>query len=243
MATDADPAERKLSDESAAPPSAAGTEPAEPAAEDLSSPVSMMTREAGVEPEDDAENGAEDDDTEDDGCDTGGAAEATIGPRKLAGRFSRPLSVGMILVVIAGAVAGWLGYQSYQARAKQQQRQLLLQVGRQAVLNLTTIDWQHAEADVQRILDSATEDFYEEFSQRQGPFIDVVKKAQSKSVGTISEAALWSDDAGEAEVLAAVAVETKNIGAEEQDPRNWRMKVTVKMVDGEAKVSNVEFVP
>lgn len=98
----------------------------------------------------------------------------------------------LVTVVGLAALGGWFGYQTYQSHQAQQQRELMVRIGRQGALNLTTIDWQHADADVQRILDSATGTFYDDFSHRSKPFIDVVKKAQSKSVGTITEAGLES---------------------------------------------------
>jgi len=56
---------------------------------------------------------------------------------------------------------------------------------------LTTIDYNEADADVQRILNSTTGSFYDDFSKRSQPFVDVVKQARSKSEGTVTEAA-WS---------------------------------------------------
>jgi Mce-associated membrane protein len=100
----------------------------------------------------------------------------------------------------------------------------------------------HADADIQRILDSATGTFYDDFSNRSKPFIDVVKKAQSKSVGTIIEAGVESQSANEAQVLVAVSVKTSNLGAAEQDLRHWRMRITVQKLGNDAKVSNVAFV-
>ena len=122
---------------------------------------------------------------------------------------------------------------------------MFLQVGRQGALNLTTIDHQQADADVQRILDSATGTFDDDFQRRAQPFIDVVRQAQSKSVGTISEAGLESESESgdEAQVLVAVTVKTSNAGAPEQEPRAWRMRISVQKVGDEAKVANVEFVP
>jgi len=38
-------------------------------------------------------------------------------------------------------------------------------------------------------------------------------------------------------------VNTSNVGAPQQEPRAWRMRLTVTKVGEEAKVSNVEFVP
>jgi Mce-associated membrane protein len=74
-----------------------------------------------------------------------------------------------------------------------------------------------------------------------------VKQAQSKSVGTVTSAGIEpagaNPDPNQASVLVAVTVKTSNAGAAEQEPRAWRMRLTVKKVGDEAKVSNVEFVP
>jgi Mce-associated membrane protein len=152
--------------------------------------------------------------------------------------------IGLVVVLALGGLVGWLGYRAYESHQAEQQRDLFLQVGRQGALNLTTIDFEHADADVQRILDSATDTFYDDFSKRSQPFVDVVKQAQSKSVGTITSAGLESDDNDGGQVLVAVTVKTSNAGAAEQAPRAWRMRIMVKKTgNDEAKVSNVEFVP
>jgi Mce-associated membrane protein len=150
---------------------------------------------------------------------------------------------GLVAVVALAGLTGWLGFRTYQSHQAEEQRNVFLQVGRQGALNLTTIDWQQADANVQRILDSATGTFYDEFQKRAQPFVEVVKQAQSKSVGTVSEAGLESESDNGAQVLVAVTVKTSNAGAPEQQPRAWRMRISVQKVGDEAKVSNVEFVP
>jgi Mce-associated membrane protein len=152
---------------------------------------------------------------------------------------------GLVLVVALAGLTGWLGFRAYQSHQSDEQQKRFLSVGRQGALNLTTIDWQHADADVKRILDSATGTFYDDFQKRSQPFVEVVKQAQSKSVGTIAEAGLepQSSTANGAQVLVAVTVKTSNAGAPEQAPRAWRMRITVQKVGDEAKVANVEFVP
>ena len=167
----------------------------------------------------------------------GVAARArTMSPVRLA------TVVGVVAVVASTSVAGWLGYREHQARQAQQQNELLIRVGRQGALNLTTIDYQHADSDIQRILDSATGAFHDDFAKRSKPFIEVLKKAQSKSVGTVTEAGLESQSGDEAQVMVAVSVVTTNAGEPEAEPRHWRMRVAVKKVGDEAKVSNVAFV-
>lgn len=154
------------------------------------------------------------------------------------------LVIGLVLVVALTGLVAWVGFRAYESQQNEARRELFLQVGRQGALNLTTISHERAEADVQRVLDSATGTFYDDFERRAKPFIQVVKQAQSTSEGTVTEAGLESASENEGQVLVAVRVETSNAGAPEQAPRAWRMRLTVeKTGDDEAKVSNVEFVP
>lgn len=152
------------------------------------------------------------------------------------------LVIGLVAVMALGGLVGWLGYRAYQSHQAQQQRNLFVQVGRQVAVDLTTISYTEAEADVQRIMDSATGPFYDDFQRRSAAFVAVVKQAQSKSEGTVTEAGLESDNENEGRVLVAVTVRTSNAGAAEQQPRAWRMRIILQKVGDGAKVSNVEFV-
>lgn len=164
-------------------------------------------------------------------------------PKRPASPVRLATSVGLAFVVALAGLVAWLGFRGYQSHQAEAQRNLFLQVGRQAALNLTTISYTEADADVQRILASATGTFYDNFAKRTQPFIDVVKQVQSKSVGTVTEAGLESVQGDRAQVLVAVRVETSNAGAKQQDPRAWRMRIDVQKVGNQAKISNVEFVP
>ncbi|MDQ2628989.1 MAG: Mce protein [Actinomycetota bacterium] len=148
-----------------------------------------------------------------------------------------------VAVLAFGGLAGWLGFRTYESHRTEVQREQFLRAAQQSARNLTTIDHEHAEADVQRVLDSATGTFYEDFSNRSQPFIEIVKTAQAKSIGTVTEAGIEEQTADQAQVLVAVSVNTTNAGAAEQLPRAWRMRISVTRVDGQEKISNVAFVP
>ena len=153
------------------------------------------------------------------------------------------ITVSLVVVAALAGIGGWLGYRVYQDRQAQAQRNLYVQVARQAAVNLTTIDYTEVDSDIKRILESATGGFYDDFQKRSQPFVDVVKKVQSKSEGTVAEAALLSAAEDQAQVLVAVSVKTTIAAAPEQEPRRWRMRISVQKTGDGAKVSNVEFVP
>lgn len=209
------------------------------AVEPESTAADERSREEHAADEGDVEDTAEADDV-DESVDADPDAAPVKAPMS---HVSLALIAGLAGVLALAGLVGWLGYRTYESHHAEEQRNVFLQVGRQGALNLTTINWESAEADVQRILDSATGTFYDDFQQRAEPFVQVVKQAQSKSVGTVSEAGIESAGDDEAQVLVAVTVQTTNAGAPEQQPRAWRMRISVQDIDGDAKVSNVEFVP
>jgi len=122
------------------------------------------------------------------------------------------------------------------------EREHYVQAARQTALNLTTIDYSHAEADVQRILDGATGEFRDGFSERAQPFIDAVKRAQSRSVGTVTQAGLESMTEGQAQAIVAVTVTTDNVTGAKDPPKSWRMRLGMQTNGDSVKVSHVEFV-
>ena len=153
------------------------------------------------------------------------------------------LIAGTLIVATLAGLVGWLGTRAYGSRQEDNQRNVFLEAARQGALNLTTINYTDAEADVQRIIDSSTGNFRDDFEKRSKPFIAFVKQSQSASEGSITELGIESEDHDKAQILVALTVKTSVAGAAEQDPRAWRMRITVQPQDGGAKMSNVEFVP
>ncbi|GAA1659136.1 hypothetical protein MMUR_18280 [Mycolicibacterium murale] len=230
-----------MADDAAAPEGKLKGDPGDPETSEADEAPEGATESPRDDVEDSATSESEVEDfPETDGAETPAApaaAKEPMSPVKLAA------VIGVVVVLVLGATVGWLGYRTAESRQLAEQRDVFLQVGRQAALNLTTIDVATVDADVQRILDSATDSFYDDFSSRTQPFVDVVRQAQSRSVGEVTSAGLESEDAEGAQVLVAITVRTSNVGAPEQEPRAWRMRISVKKVGEDTKVSNVEFVP
>lgn len=176
------------------------------------------------------------------------AADAESEPSAKS-RLRRPMSAprratlfGLCVVLALTGLAGWWGWRLHQSQQTQAQRSHYLQVAKQGALNLTTINWQHADADVRRILDGATGQFHDDFAKRSQPFVEVLQQAKAVTVGTVTEAALESETPDGAQALVLVSVRTSNAGEPDPVPRAWRMRINVQRVGTDIKVSNVGFV-
>ncbi|WP_241010589.1 mammalian cell entry protein [Mycobacterium camsae] len=173
------------------------------------------------------------------------AAEDTVAaprPRRSISAQGWATVFGVVALVGLATLTSWLGFRVHQSQQAQSQRAQFLQVARQGALNLTTIDWHHAEADVHRVLDGATGEFYNDFARRSGPFIEVLQQAKASTVGTVTEAGLESQTADSAQALVEVSVQTSNAGEPEPVPRIWRMRIAVARIGDHLKVSHVGFV-
>ncbi|MDT5260432.1 MAG: Mce-associated rane protein [Mycobacterium sp.] len=209
----------------------------------------MVATDSDLRPDDDTVDAADEVDEidEEGGSSEPAADDADSEPKARSKKRMSPQRWAMLFsltVIVALSVQlGWLGFRVHQAQKAEAQRSQFLQVARQGALNLTTIDWQHADADVRRILDGATGEFHDDFAKRSQPFIQVVQQAKASTVGTITEAGLESETADTAQALVAVSVQTSNAGETDQEPRAWRMRIYEQRVGNQIKVSNVGFVP
>lgn len=158
-----------------------------------------------------------------------------------AGR-RRALIAGLAGVLVSTVVVGWLGFHAEAAHKSAGQREMFVQAARRTAVELTTVDYQDAQGDVQRVLDSATGAFYERFSKRAPLLIETVTREHSQAVSSVSEAGLEWQSGDEAQVLVAVSVASKALGGLDMRPHEMRMRMTVQRVGKQAKVSDVEYV-
>lgn len=157
-------------------------------------------------------------------------------------RSRRSLAVGAAVLALLSGVNAWAGWRDVQARRADDTRAQMVAAGRAGVLALTTIDHTRIDHDVQRIIDTSTGAFRDDFVARAEPFKTAARQAQSTSVGTVREAGLEAVDGDTARVLVALTVMTSNRGKPEQQPKSWRTRVTVTRTDDGFKVAAVEFV-
>jgi Mce-associated membrane protein len=108
---------------------------------------------------------------------------------------------------------------------------------------MTSLDFNKAKEDVQRVIDSSTGQFRDDFQQRAKDFTTVVEQSKVVTQGTVNAAAVQSINGDYALVLVAATSHITNAAGAKDEPRNWRLKVTVKDDGGQYKMSLVEFIP
>jgi Mce-associated membrane protein len=108
---------------------------------------------------------------------------------------------------------------------------------------MISLDFNKAKADVQRVIDSSTGQFKDDFQQRANDFIAVVTQSKAITEGTVNAAAIESMDRDSAVVLvSATSQVTNSPPGKDEPPRIWRLRVTVAQVNGQYKMSKVEYV-
>jgi Mce-associated membrane protein len=168
-------------------------------------------------------------------------------PRRRRSRIPSPLTlakpVAIILILGFAAASGYMVWK-HQDAARQQQRTAAFVAGaRQGVINLTSLDFNRAKEDVQRVIDSSTGEFRDQFQQRAADFTRVVQESKAITEGTVNGVAVESMDEHSAKVLVCATSRATNKPDAKDEPRTWRLKVTMADDRGQYKMSKVEFVP
>lgn len=190
-----------------------------------------------------AEDDAENDDT------NAGAADGTGAEAPSRGGWARVwwsrIALALAVLVICGllAVTGVMVWQHRQVAAQRAHQAEFVAAARVGVLALLSIDYTHAKTDVQRVIDLSTGTFRADFTKGADDFVKTAEQSKAVTVGSIKSAALESENGDTAVVLLAANSQVTNANGAHQDPRAWRMSVTVARDGGQLKMSNVEFVP
>lgn len=154
-------------------------------------------------------------------------------------------SVAIIVIVAALAASGYMIKQHNDAVRQRQHVAEFAGAARQGVVTLTSLDFNDAKAGVQHILENSTGSFKDDFIKMADDFTKVVEQSKVISQGSVQAAAVDLDTMtnDSAVVLVASTSEITNAAGAKQDPRNYRLIVTVARDGGQLKIAKVEFVP
>ena len=172
-----------------------------------------------------------------------------VGPESAGeGAGTAPLrSVVTVWALVAALVAvlallGVKGTDLYQAKQDEKRNSEVLDVTREVVAGLVSLDYRRSKADLDRIKSVATGSFQQQIEQLATSFEQVLSSGEVLSTGSVKEAGIITADDDAAQVLAAVSSIVKNTEAPDGQQRVYRMKVDLTAADHAWKVSNVEFV-
>ncbi|MBU8831460.1 hypothetical protein [Mycolicibacterium goodii] len=172
-------------------------------------------------------------------------APAVAERRPSGGRVFKWVAAGVTVVLAVGllAVSGVMMYHHKQLQDDQRRAAEFAAAARQGVVTLMSLDHSRAKGDVQRIIDISTGDFKADFEATADDFAKVAEQAQVTTEAQVNAAAVDSMTDDSAVVLVAATSNITNAAGANQDPRNWRLSVTVQRDGDQIKLAKVEFVP
>lgn len=141
------------------------------------------------------------------------------------------------------AASGYMVWQHREAVALQQRSAEFAAAGRQSVVTLMSLDFNNAQADVQRIIDNSTGQFKDDFQNTAEDFVKVAQESKVVTEVTVNSVAVESMTDDSAVVLVAAASRVTNSAGANQEPRTWRLSVNLQREGDQIKMSKVEFVP
>lgn len=159
--------------------------------------------------------------------------------------FWKVLASSLTVITIAAllAASGWMIWQHREAQHRQQLVAEYTAAAKQSVVTLMSLNFNHAEEDVQRILDSSTGEFKEDFEDQAKDFVKLAHDAKVITEATTNVAAVENMTDDSAVVLVAVTSTVTNSAGAKQDPRPWRVAAHMARDGDQIKLAKVEFVP
>lgn len=152
--------------------------------------------------------------------------------------------VAAILIIcgLAG-FSGFIVWNHHEATQRKERAEAFTTGAKVGVVNMISLDFNKAKEDVQRVIDSSTGQFRNDFQQRAADFTKVVEQSKLVTEGTVTATAVESMSEYSAVVLVSATSRVTNSAKSKNEPRVWRLRVTVTDEGGQYKMSKVEFVP
>ncbi|WP_234711534.1 hypothetical protein [Mycolicibacterium llatzerense] len=164
-------------------------------------------------------------------------------PRRRPLRGVLAAGAAALLIVALLGISAAIMWHHNGVEADRQRADEFTAAARLGVVNMTSLDFNNAKEGVQHILDSSTGEFKADFTSRATDFVKVVQESKVVTKGTVNLTAVQSMSEDSAVVLVAATSEVTNSAGAKNDPRAWRLKVTVNRDGGVLKMAKVEFVP
>lgn len=153
------------------------------------------------------------------------------------------ISAALLLLCALLFASGYMIKQHRDAAMKRELQSQFEAGARQDVVNLMSLNFNSAKSDLQRVLDTTTGQFRDDFQKSTQDFLSVMQESKVVTTASVSAVAVESMTDDSAVVLVAAVSQVANSASQQPTPRNWRLSVTVNKVNDQIKMSRVEFVP
>lgn len=153
------------------------------------------------------------------------------------------LAAAAVLAAAGVALTATMLVKHGQLAAQRADESRRIEAARTAVTALLSIDHTRARADVERVLELTSGTFRDDFARSADDFVSTAERYQTVTTGEVKAAALETMTADSAVVLVAAVSQVTNASGAREDPRPFRMSVTVTRDGGQFTMSGLEFVP
>lgn len=188
---------------------------------------------------------AEDDAAEDDAADD---AEDDSDPVRRSRKVTGIVKYAAVILAVLGIAAlastsAWIVVKHQQAEQRRDLSAQFSAAARQGVVSLMSLDFNRAQQDVQRIIDNSTGQFREDFQSQAEEFAKVAESSKVVTEANVTATAVQTMTDDTADVLVAAASTITNAQGAKEDPRSWRLIVSVARDGDQIKMAKVEFAP
>ncbi|WP_328358847.1 hypothetical protein OG976_05250 [Mycobacterium sp. NBC_00419] len=188
---------------------------------------------------------AESDDSAEAGETAPEAEAVAVRKRRLGVPSWRAVAASLVALLIAGLIGG-TGFMLWEHKKAADERHRTAEyaaAARQGVVNLMSMDYNQAKESVQRLIDDSVGKFQNNFQETSEDLIKALQDSKMITKVTVNDAAVEQMDDQTAVVLVAATShrEGPNAPKEDQQPRVWRVVVSLQRDGGQIKMSDVEF--
>lgn len=155
-----------------------------------------------------------------------------------------PTIVTTVAVAGLAMLTGLMVWQHVKAADHRDRAAEYAAAARQSVVNLMSIDYSTAKDSVQRVLDGSTGKFHDNFAGTADDFVKALQDEKIVTKAEVSDTAVESMTADSAVVLVSATSRREGPAApkDQQQPRVWRVVLTLQRDGGQIKMSGVDFV-
>jgi Mce-associated membrane protein len=157
------------------------------------------------------------------------------------GRKAIAVGVGIVLGCGSLGASGYMVWQHHTLMHNRQLAQEYAAAARQGVTTLMSFDANHVKEDFQRIIDASTGELKDQLSATASLRAKQAEAAKASSKVAVQAVAVESVTDNSAVVLVSAKSDVTDADNSKRPPALWQISVTINRVDGQLKMSRVDF--